>query len=111
MDQLEKNDAGLLTMLKRGDIVRAICSIPACPRVKTGMSGVVYGLLGYAWMKGRFDPGSGLLLHPQTVAMMLIWFFLCLTGLMGNIANTAHAVGLVLGIAWGYASSQMAHRR
>ena len=42
MDQLEKNDAGLLTMLKRGDIVRAICSIPACPRVKTGMSGVVY---------------------------------------------------------------------
>ena len=76
-----------------------------------GMSGVVYGLLGYVWMKSRFDPGSGLFLHPQTVSMMLIWFFLCLTGLMGNIANAAHGVGLRLGIAWGYTSSQMAHRR
>ncbi|MBN2507137.1 MAG: rhomboid family intramembrane serine protease [Verrucomicrobia bacterium] len=71
-----------------------------------GMSGVVYGLLGYVWMKGRFDPGSGLFLHPQTVAMMLIWFVVCLTGWLGNIANTAHAVGLVLGIAWGYVSSR-----
>jgi GlpG protein len=76
-----------------------------------GMSGVVYGLLGYVWMKGRFDPGSGLFLHPQTVTMMLIWFVLCMTPLMGNIANTAHGVGLVLGIAWGYTSSQLAHRR
>ncbi len=77
-----------------------------------GMSGVVYGLLGYIWMKGKFDPLSGLILHPQTVAMMLVWFFLCLSGLMGHIANTAHAVGLVLGIVWGYLSSQLAsHRR
>jgi len=66
-----------------------------------GMSGVVYGLLGYIWMKGRFDPASGLFLHPQTVAMMLIWFFLCLAGVVGNIANGAHAVGLAVGIAWG----------
>ena len=66
-----------------------------------GMSGVVYGLLGYIWMKGKFDPASGLNLHPQTVAMMLIWFVLCLTGWIGQIANTAHGVGLVVGMAWG----------
>jgi GlpG protein len=71
-----------------------------------GMSGVVYGLLGYIWLRGKFDPGSGLYLHSSTVTMMLIWFFICLVGILPfNIANTAHAVGLLMGMAWGYLSS------
>jgi GlpG protein len=70
-----------------------------------GMSGVVYGLLGYVWMKGKFDPGSGLFLHPQTVTMMMIWFFLCLFGVVPHVANTVHTVGLVSGLALGYFSS------
>ena len=70
-----------------------------------GMSGVVYGLLGYIWMRGRFDPGSGLFLQPSTVIMMIIWFFACFTPIMPNVANACHAVGLVMGIAWGYLSS------
>lgn len=70
-----------------------------------GMSGVVYGLLGYIWIRGKLDPASGLFLHQSTVTMMIVWFFLCYTGLLGSIANTAHAVGLVMGMAWGYLSS------
>jgi GlpG protein len=70
-----------------------------------GMSGVVYGLLGYIWMRGKFDPGSGLYVHPSTVTMMIIWFFACFTPLIPHVANGAHAVGLVMGIAWGYLSS------
>jgi GlpG protein len=70
-----------------------------------GMSGVVYGLLGYIWIRGRCDPASGLFLHSSTVTMMLIWFFLCLAHVFGPIANTTHAVGLVLGMAWGYLAS------
>jgi GlpG protein len=76
-----------------------------------GMSGVVYGLLGYVWMKGKFDPASGLYLHPHTVAMMLIWFVVCLTGYVGQIANTAHAVGLGVGVFWGMLASMSAWRR
>lgn len=76
-----------------------------------GMSGVVYGLLGYVWMKGKFDPASGLYLHPQTVAMMLIWFFVCLFGLIPAVANWAHGVGLVVGMAWGVLSSMYQNRR
>jgi GlpG protein len=75
-----------------------------------GMSGVVYGLLGYVWMRGKFDPASGLFLHQTTVLMMLIWFFVCLFGWVGRVANTAHAVGLVVGMAWGYLSS-LTYRR
>lgn len=67
-----------------------------------GMSGVVYALLGYVWMQSRFNPRSGFVLHAMTVQMMLIWFVLCLTGLVGNIANMTHTVGLVVGVAWGY---------
>ena len=70
-----------------------------------GMSGVVYGLLGYIWMRGKFDPGSGLYLHPSTVTMMLIWFVACFTPLIPNVANATHAAGLVIGLAWGYLSS------
>jgi len=70
-----------------------------------GMSGVVYGLLGYVWLRGKFDPGSGLFLHSATVTMMIVWFFVCLLGLIPHIANTAHAVGLVVGMSWGYLSS------
>jgi GlpG protein len=70
-----------------------------------GMSGVVYGLLGYTWVKSRMDPGSGLFLHPYTVAMMLVWFFLCWFKVIPNVANTVHGVGLVLGMASGFLTS------
>jgi GlpG protein len=70
-----------------------------------GMSGVLYGLLGYIWLRGKFDPGSGLYLHPYTVIMMIVWFFACYTGFIGAVANTAHAVGLGMGMAWGFLSS------
>jgi GlpG protein len=91
-------------------LVIAVCSNTAQYLVEHtpvfgGMSGVVYGLLGYVWIRGKFDPGSGLYLHPSTVVMMLIWFVACLTGMVGLIANTAHAVGLGMGILWGWLSS------
>lgn len=69
-----------------------------------GMSGVVYGLLGYIWMKGKFEPSSGYYLHPTTVAFMMIWFVFGFTGML-PIANWVHGVGLAVGVAWGYLSA------
>jgi len=74
-----------------------------------GMSGVVYGLLGYVWIRGKFDPASGLYLHRSTVVMMLIWLVLCFTKIIGPIANYAHLAGLLMGMAWGWLSS-LRHR-
>ncbi|PYK98399.1 MAG: hypothetical protein DME19_12705, partial [Verrucomicrobia bacterium] len=37
-----------------------------------GMSGVVYGLIGYIWMRGKFDPNSSLFLHSSTVTMAVV---------------------------------------
>ncbi len=75
-----------------------------------GMSGVVYGLLGYIWMRGKHDPASGLFLQRNIVIFMIVWFFICLVGLVGNIANVAHGAGLVIGMAWGYISAIYARR-
>lgn len=66
-----------------------------------GMSGVVYGLLGYVWMLGRHRPDLGLGLRKETIVMMLIWLGVCAAGVVGNIANWAHGVGLVAGMAFG----------
>lgn len=70
-----------------------------------GLSGVVYGLLGFLWMRGKFDPYYGIRLNPQIITFMGIWFVVCLLGLMGPVANTVHGVGALAGMAWGYLSA------
>ena len=70
-----------------------------------GMSGVVYGLLGYIWVRGKLDPASSVFLNKTTVVWMMVWFFVCLFGIVPHVANAAHAAGLGIGMAWGYLSS------
>ncbi|MES2206333.1 MAG: rhomboid family intramembrane serine protease [Pseudomonadota bacterium] len=65
-----------------------------------GMSGVVYGLFGYIWMQGKHNPHFGFEVDKNTVIMMLVWFFVCLTGWLGNVANWAHGGGLVAGMVF-----------
>lgn len=71
-----------------------------------GMSGVVYAMLGYIWMKSRFAPEERMFLHPTTVTMMLIFLGLGFFGVFSNMANVVHSVGLIIGVAWGYGSSR-----
>jgi GlpG protein len=68
-----------------------------------GMSGVIYGLFGYAWMKSRYEPTAEIFVHPNTVVLLIIWFILCLVGVIPNVANWAHGVGLAVGMAIGIA--------
>lgn len=71
-----------------------------------GMSGVVYGLFGYLWMRGKLDPESGLGVSEQTVLWMVVWFVVCFAGLIGNVANWNHAGGLAAGVALGTIASK-----
>lgn len=64
-----------------------------------GMSGVDFGLFGYLWMKSRYAPEEGFYLPPYVVAQFLFWMTLCLFGVIGRIANTAHVVGMLAGMA------------
>jgi membrane associated rhomboid family serine protease len=71
-----------------------------------GMSGVVYALLTYLWMQGRFNPWLGLDVPRHILAIMLAWFFLCWMGLLGPVANMAHTGGLIVGALWGYVDAR-----
>ncbi len=66
-----------------------------------GMSGVVYGLLGYLWSKGRYQPELGFGISQQTMTIMLVWLVLGFTGLLGPVANGCHLFGLASGAAIG----------
>jgi GlpG protein len=76
-----------------------------------GMSGVVYGLLGYCWIRGKLDLTSGLYVNPQVMFFMTFWFFLGFSGLVGPIANAAHGGGLAVGLLWGYMSAWRVNSR
>jgi GlpG protein len=77
-------------------------SDPGEPHFFGGISGVVCSLFGYIWMKGLYEPEQGMILHPNTITFVLLWLVLCMTPLLNlSIANAAHIVGLVIGVAFG----------
>ena len=71
-----------------------------------GLSGVLYGLLGYCWLYQLILPNVHFDLPKGVVIMMLAWLVLCLSGVVtmlgfGAIANAAHVGGLVIGCICG----------
>lgn len=76
------------------------------PSLFGGMSGVVYGLLGYIWIRHKIAPKPILAIPAGLLGFLLFWLFLGMSGLIdlfmsGSIANAAHAVGLVTGMILG----------
>ncbi|MDP2228739.1 MAG: rhomboid family intramembrane serine protease GlpG [Moraxellaceae bacterium] len=70
-----------------------------------GLSGVIYGLLGYLWMYPLCNPAAGFRVRREIIGFMLGWLALGYTGLLdmifGPISNTGHLSGLLAGMALG----------
>ncbi|MCU4674358.1 rhomboid family intramembrane serine protease [Catenovulum sp. 2E275] len=65
-----------------------------------GLSGVVYGLLGYAWLAGKFGRLNGLNLPSGIIVMMLLWLAVGFSEILNlRMANWAHLGGLLAGLA------------
>ena len=80
-----------------------------------GMSGVIYGLLGYILAWNRLRPVEAFPLVRGVATVMLIWLLVCMAGFtrllgLGEIANTAHFSGLVMGLLLGVAASFLRRR-
>ena len=71
-----------------------------------GMSGVIYGLLGYIWIRNLLAPHPLIALPKELIIFMIGWLFVCMTGILDvllgvGIANAAHATGLLIGMLLG----------
>lgn len=68
-----------------------------------GMSGVDLALFGYIWMKGMYEPESGMGMHPKSVMWMMVFLvFTIFHGIPGvPIAHGAHLAGLAAGVLAG----------
>lgn len=68
-----------------------------------GLSGVVFALLGYAWLWDKLNHQNKIGIPPAMMGFMLFWLALGYTGVLtslgfGSIANTAHLIGLLAGL-------------
>jgi len=64
-----------------------------------GLSGVVYGLVGYCWLSGKLSKGANLSLPDSYFLFLLGWLALGFIDILPvNIANYAHLVGLLAGL-------------
>ena len=79
-----------------------------------GISGVVFGFFGYAWIRTYYarpgDYWDGLVTLNQ-VYFFLIFGLVCLTGVLGPIANTAHFGGLFAGMLWAWIGHLLQKKR
>ena len=78
------------------------------PGLFGGMSGVVYGLLGFSWVGPILQPRWPIQPAPGIMFFMVGWLLACIFGIVevlgfGAIANAAHVGGLLSGAALGAA--------
>lgn len=112
---------GSLIELRRGTLLLAVLVLTSAvasnvgqyldtgPRFG-GMSGVDYALFGYAWMQSRFSPRGDIYIGQNTVVLMIVWLLVCMFSKMaGDVANTAHLVGLAVGMIAGYLPTVLRH--
>ena len=77
------------------------------PSLFGGLSGVVYGLLGYCFISETFLRINKFSFPPAIYIFMFAWLLIGFTGFLdllgfGKIANFAHLGGLLSGITSGY---------
>lgn len=71
-----------------------------------GMSGVVYGLLGFSWIAPQLQPAWPIQPPKAVMIFMVGWLLVCMSGMIevlgfGAIANAAHLGGLLCGAVVG----------
>jgi len=73
-----------------------------------GLSGVVYGLVGYCWLFGILNKNSKVYLQNSYFGFLLVWLVLGFVDLLPmNVANYAHLVGLLAGLLLAFVSSKL----
>ena len=83
-----------------------VYSIIISIRLFVGMSGVVYGMLGFSWVAPLLEPSWRIQPPKRIMLLMVGWLVFCMAGVVevlgfGAIANAAHVGGLLCGAVLG----------
>ncbi|WP_425640889.1 rhomboid family intramembrane serine protease [Marinomonas gallaica] len=70
-----------------------------------GLSGLVYGLVGFAWVMPVLIHGWPVIISKPLMAFFIVWLLIGYTDVLsvfglGSVANEAHLLGLVSGLAF-----------
>jgi len=103
--EIQKGSASFLLMALFVSVVSNIAQLIDSGYLFGGLSGVVYGLVGYCWVWRRVAPE--IFLPDALFRFCLIWLLLGYTPLtewlgLGRMANSAHLYGLLSGLFWGW---------
>ena len=101
----------LLPAIAPADGIFGLTALGGAPVV--GFSGVIYGIIGFGWIKMKMQPHLGTMIPPFVLIFMMIWLGIGLVspegGFFGAISHLAHAAGLLAGVAFGYVHTQLGH--
>ncbi len=101
----------LLPAIPPGDGIFGLTALGGGPVV--GFSGVIYGIIGFGWIKMKMLPHLGTIIPPFVFIFMMIWLGIGLVseegGFFDAISHLAHAAGLLAGVAFGYAHTRLGH--
>ncbi|GAA0856198.1 rhomboid family intramembrane serine protease [Aliiglaciecola litoralis] len=88
----------LITVFLLTSIISNIAQLQVSGTGFGGLSGVVYGVIGFAWFCGLLRPMLGIKLPGHFVAFAIAWLVLGYTDVLWiKLANTAHTGGLIAG--------------
>ena len=101
---------GLIVLLALGS--NSVQYLWSGPSLFGGLSGVLYGLMGFLWIYNKLRPYPLFTLPPGIIGFMLFWMVLCMTEVVdlfmdGSVANGAHFGGLICGMAIGAIAAKL----
>ena len=80
-----------------------------------GMSGVVFGVIGFGWCKMKMKPSVGMLITPFVLMFSIGWMLFGIvsasssqeTGYISSISHLAHLVGLLTGAMYAFVHTKL----
>ena len=80
-----------------------------------GMSGVVYGVIGFGWCKMKMKPSVGMLITPFVLMLSIGWMLFGIVsasssqgvGYISSISHLAHLVGLLTGAMYAFVHTKL----
>jgi len=102
--EIQKGSLSFIALTIFVSIISNIAQLLDTSYLFGGMSGVVYGLVGYCWLWKFFQPK--IFFPSALMKFCVVWLILGYTPLTewlgwGRMANAAHLYGLLAGLLWG----------